>query len=74
MHLTDSSTGYRMAKNLREKIPADDVLMIQDINKDAVKKFVDELSGFNVIASDSARAIAEQSVRLHNFCLTHSFQ
>lgn len=55
-----------MAKNLREKIPADDVLMIQDVNNDAVKKFVDELSGFNVIVSDSARAIAEQSVRLLN--------
>ncbi|TID25934.1 3-hydroxyisobutyrate dehydrogenase [Venturia nashicola] len=53
--------GYRMAKNLREKIPADDVLMVQDVNKDAVKRFVKELSGFHVIASESARAIAEQS-------------
>lgn len=52
-----------MAKNLREKIPADDVLMIQDVNKDAVKKFVDELSGFNVIAAENARDIAERSVR-----------
>jgi hypothetical protein len=54
-----------MAKNLREKIPTDDVLMIQDVNTDAVKKFVDELSGFNVIVADNARAIAERSVRLH---------
>lgn len=63
-----------MAKNLREKIPPDDVLMVQDVNKDAVKKFVEELSGFHVIASEGARAIAEQSVCLLNSCHTHFFQ
>lgn len=51
-----------MAKNLRKKIPSDDVLMIQDVNKDAVRKFVEELSGFNVIPAESAREIAERSV------------
>lgn len=51
-----------MAKNLREKIPSDDVLMVQDVNKAAVKQFVEELSDFNVIPSDSAREIAERSV------------
>lgn len=63
-----------MAKNLREKIPADDVLMIQDVNKDCVKKFVEELSGFHVIASDGARDIAERSVCLVHSCPTHFFQ
>jgi hypothetical protein len=52
-----------MAKNLREKIPSDDVLMIQDVNKDAVRKFVEELSAFSVIPAESAREIAERSVR-----------
>jgi hypothetical protein len=54
-----------MAKNLREKIPSDDVLMVQDVNKAAVKQFLEELSGFNVIPSDSAREIAERSVCSH---------
>jgi hypothetical protein len=56
-----------MAKNLREKIPSDDVLMIQDVNKDAVRRFVEELSGFNVIPAENAREIAERSVRQHCF-------
>jgi len=61
-----------MAKNLREKIPSDDVLMIQDVNKAVVKQFVEELSGFNVIPSDSAREIAERSVGSYLFSTVSS--
>jgi len=50
-----------MAKNLRQKLPSDDVLYVQDVNKDAMSKFIDELSGFNVIPAESARQIAESS-------------
>jgi len=50
-----------MAKNLREKLPATDTLLINDVNKDAVGKFVDELSGFTVVAADSPREIAERA-------------
>jgi hypothetical protein len=51
-----------MAKNLREKLPETDTLMINDVNKDAVKKFVEELSGFTVLAANSPREIAEKAV------------
>ena len=56
-----------MAKNLREKLPATDTLLINDVNKDAVGKFVDELSGFTVVAADSPREIAERAVCSHLF-------
>ncbi|KAG0637963.1 NAD binding domain of 6-phosphogluconate dehydrogenase-domain-containing protein [Tuber brumale] len=35
--------GYPMARNLRVKASADDMLVIFDVNKDATKRFVDEL-------------------------------
>lgn len=54
--------GYRMAKNLREKLPCTDTLIINDVNKDAVSKFAEELSGFTVVAADSPREIAERAV------------
>jgi len=42
-----------MARNLRVKTPADDTLVIFDVNKDATKRFVDELgvTSKNVVAS-----------------------
>ncbi|PUU74980.1 NAD binding domain of 6-phosphogluconate dehydrogenase-domain-containing protein [Tuber borchii] len=42
-----------MARNLRVKAPADDTLVIFDVNKDATKRFVDELgvTSKNVVAS-----------------------
>jgi hypothetical protein len=54
-----------MAKNLRTKIPSDDVLLIQDVNTAATKQFVEELSGFNVVIAENPRQVAEKSV-----CLT----
>lgn len=45
--------GYPMARNLRVKAPADDTLVIFDVNNDATKRFVDELgvTSKNVVAS-----------------------
>ena len=53
-----------MARNLRTKIPKDDVLYIHDINVGATKKFVDEMAGHTVRVAGSARELAEKSVRL----------
>jgi 3-hydroxyisobutyrate dehydrogenase len=54
--------GYRMAKNLREKLPETDTLLVNDVNKDAVTKFTEELSGFTVVAAESPREVAERAV------------
>ena len=56
-------TGYNMARNLRTKIPKDDVLYIHDINTGATKKFVDEMAGYAVHVAGSARELAEKAVR-----------
>jgi hypothetical protein len=62
MFIPDSTLGYRMAKNLREKLPETDTLIINDVNNDAVEKFVNELSAFTVVVADSPREIAEKAV------------
>lgn len=36
--------GYNMAKNLQKKLPTTDVLLIQDINTEATKRFADEVA------------------------------
>jgi 3-hydroxyisobutyrate dehydrogenase len=56
--------GYRMAKNLREKLPETDTLLVNDVNKDAVAKFAEELAGFTVVAAESPREVAERAVCL----------
>jgi hypothetical protein len=61
--LTLHDIGYRMAKNLRQKLPNHDTLVVQDINKDASRKFADELSDFTVVVANTARQLAEMSVR-----------
>lgn len=51
-----------MAKNLRAKLPAEDVLFIQDVNKAATSKFLeDHPSGVRI--ADNVREVAEKSVR-----------
>lgn len=60
-----------MAKNLREKLPKDDVLLVNDINHRACDAFVKELSGYAVRASPSAREIAEQAVCLSLTLIHH---
>jgi len=52
-----------MAKNLRQKLPSHDTLVVQDINKDASLKFADDLSDFTVVVANTARQLAEKSVR-----------
>lgn len=54
-----------MAKNLQAKLPAEDSLLVFDINSDAVKRFLDETSssgGAKVEVAETVRAAAENSV------------
>lgn len=53
-----------MAKNLRAKIPASDLLVIHDKKTEATTRFVEEMgmkAGIEV--ASSARGVAEKSVR-----------
>jgi hypothetical protein len=52
-----------MAKNLRQKLPKDDVLYVQDINTAAPQKLIEEMAGLPVVALGSAREVAEKAVR-----------
>ncbi|KAH3909472.1 hypothetical protein HBI56_061610 [Parastagonospora nodorum] len=52
--------GYPMARNLRAKIPAEDILFVQDVNTAASKKFLDEHpQGVRVAAN--VREVAEKA-------------
>lgn len=53
-----------MARNLRAKLPADDVLFIQDVNKQATSKFLEE-NPTGVRVADTVREVAEKSVSLN---------
>jgi hypothetical protein len=64
-----------MAKNLRAKIPASDTLIIRDVNKDAMTRFVEESQEIarssgagaevgQVEVAENAREVAEKSVRI----------
>ncbi|RPB05980.1 hypothetical protein L873DRAFT_1824735 [Choiromyces venosus 120613-1] len=55
--------GYPMARNLRVKVPADDALVIFDVNKDATKRFVDELGGTskNVVVASKLEEVVDRS-------------
>lgn len=68
------SVGYPMAKNLRNKTPATDSLLIYDINVDAAEKFLDEVRNetrsvdtsrreLDIGIATSPRVLAEESVR-----------
>jgi 3-hydroxyisobutyrate dehydrogenase len=54
-------SGFPMARNLRAKLPADDVLFVQDVNKEASSKFLEE-NPTGVRIADSVREVAEKSV------------
>lgn len=54
--------GYNMAKNLRQKIPKEDTLIIQDVNKAATEKFVTEFPGASIVVAKDAREVAEKAV------------
>lgn len=50
-----------MAKNLRAKIPAEDILFIHDVNTAATKQFLEEhLQGVQV--AKNVREVAENAV------------
>lgn len=50
-----------MARNLRAKLPADDVLFVQDVNKAATSKFLEE-NPSGVRVADDVREVAEKAV------------
>jgi hypothetical protein len=52
-----------MAKNLRAKLPAEDILFINDVNKASTTKFLEE-SPHGVRVADNVREIAEKSVSI----------
>lgn len=52
--------GFPMARNLRAKLPAEDVLFVQDVNTAASKKFLEENPEGVRIAS-TVREVAEKS-------------
>ena len=54
--------GYRMAINLRKKIPASDKLLIQDVNTTALQGFMQETGGHGTRIAKDARQVAEESV------------
>lgn len=57
-------TGYPMARNLRAKIPPEDVLVIHDRNNEATRTFVDEVGDTGGLEiANSPRQVAEKSVR-----------
>ncbi|KAF2873368.1 NAD binding domain of 6-phosphogluconate dehydrogenase-domain-containing protein [Massariosphaeria phaeospora] len=52
--------GFPMAKNLRAKLPTEDVLFVQDVNTAATKKFLEEHSQ-GVCVAQNVREVAEKS-------------
>lgn len=60
-----------MAKNLRNKLPESDTLVIQDINQDATASFAKEASG-KVEIAQSVREVAEKSVS--HYCPSYSLK
>ncbi|KAL2025771.1 hypothetical protein VTO58DRAFT_102954, partial [Aureobasidium pullulans] len=51
--------GYRMAQNLRAKLPSSDKLIIHDVNSEATSRFAKENS--NVEVAEDVRDVAEKS-------------
>ena len=83
--LADHPLGYPMAKNLRAKIPATDTIVIHDVNRDTLKRFVAEAEvarascrsaerGGRVEVADSPRRIGERSVSQMNISRLPPFQ
>lgn len=58
--------GYPMARNLRVKVPADDILVIYDANESATQRFVDELGTTvkGIVVASNVKEVAEKSVSL----------
>jgi hypothetical protein len=62
--------GYPMAKNLRLKLPNDDILFVQDINQKATESFSQE-SPEGVIIAETPREVAEKAVCCIRFPCAH---
>jgi len=62
--------GYNMARNLQSKLPSSDTLLIQDINVDATKRFMEEAeatsAGANVRIARDVREASENSVSIYH--------
>lgn len=57
--------GYPMAKNLRTKLPADDIVIVHDINEAATASLAKEFQeDVRVLVANSVREVAERSVSL----------
>lgn len=55
--------GYPMARNLRVKIPVGDSLVIYDVDKNATKRFLEEMGIVSgVVVANSVCELADQSV------------
>lgn len=57
--------GYRMAKNLRSKLPTDSVLIVCEVVQSVLEKFVGETKGLVRVAS-TPKEVSEQSVGCDN--------
>ena len=57
--------GYRMAQNLRSKLPADSVLVVCEVVQSVLEKFVGETKGL-VRVAHTPKEISEQSVSCEN--------
>lgn len=53
--------GYRMAKNLREKLPTGDKLLVHDVDAKALDTFAQE-AGTGTSIAKNARQVVEESV------------
>jgi hypothetical protein len=62
----DSHVGYNMALNLQSKLPSTDTLLVQDINHEATRRFLEETKsasgGASVRIADSVQEAAETTV------------
>ena len=53
--------GYRMAQNLRSKLPADSELVVCEVVQSVLEKFVGETHGLVKVAN-TPKEVSEQSV------------
>lgn len=54
--------GHGMAKNLRQKLPVNCPVIVFDVNKEAVERFLQEHAGTKVTAASSPKEVAEVAV------------
>lgn len=62
--------GYRMAKNLRSKLPSESVLVVSEIVEPVLRKFMAETKGQNVRQASSPKEVSEQCASIHVWLVT----